>query len=123
MIQWCHSIDVFCLTVDFWTEGYTGIHFGGILLHHIDRNNKLYVFILVCYSYDENDQKTPTIRTFVEKILDEYDLKLDNEKYVMPDNENKMKSTFNFQCKRIGCSFHYLNKQLEHAFTSESIDK
>lgn len=123
MIQWCHSIDVYCLTVDFWTEGHTGIHFGGISLHHIDRHNNLHVFILGCYPYDENDQKAPSIRTFVEKILDEYDLKLDNEKYVMTDNENKMKSTFNFQCKRIGCSSHYLNKQLEHAFTSESIDK
>lgn len=123
MINWCHSIDEFCITVDFWSEDYTGIHFGGISLHHIDQNNELHVFVLGCYPYDENDQKAPTIRMFVEKILDEYGLKLDGEKYVMSDNENKMKSTFNFQCKRVGCSSHYLNKQLEHAFTSETIDK
>ena len=102
MVNWCHSIDEFCITVDFWSEGHTGIHFGGISLHHIDRNNELYVFVLGCYPYDESDQKAPTIRMFVEK---------------------KMKSTFNFQCKRVGCSSHYLNKQLEHAFTSETIDK
>ena len=123
LINWCHSIDEYCITVDFWTEGHTGIHFGGISLHHIDRNNQLHVFVLGCYPYDETDQKAPSIRTFVEKILDEYGLKLDGEKFVMTDNENKMKSTFNFKCKRIGCSSHYLNKQLEHAFTSETIDK
>ena len=123
MIQWCKSIDDYCITVDFWTEGHTGMHFGGISLHHIDQNNQLHVFILGCYPYDESDQKAPTIRTFVERILAEYGLNLDDEKYVMSDNENKMKSTFNFKCKRIGCSSHYLNKQLEHAFTSETIDK
>lgn len=108
--------------MNFWSEGHTVIHFGGISLHHIDRNNELHVFVLGCYPYDESDQKTPTIRTFVEKILDEYRLKLDSEKYIISDNENKMKSTFNLQCKCIGCSSHYLNKQLEHAFISETID-
>ncbi len=109
--------------MDFWSEGHTGIHFGGVSLHHIDQNNELYVFVLGCYPYDEGDQRAPTIRTFVDKCLEEYGLKLDDNKYVMSDNENKMKSAFNFQCKRIGCSSHYLNKQLEHAFTSETIDK
>ncbi|CAF1436953.1 unnamed protein product [Adineta ricciae] len=123
LIQWCKTIDSYCITVDFWTEGHTGIHFGGISLHHIDKNNQLHVFILGCYPYDESDQKAPSVRTFVERILDEYGLKLDDGKYVMSDNENKMKSTFNFKCKRIGCSSHYLNKQLEHGFTSETIDK
>ncbi|CAF1535950.1 unnamed protein product [Adineta ricciae] len=109
--------------MDSWTEGHTGIHFRGVFLHHIDQNNELYVFVLGCYPYDEGDQKAPTIRTFVEKCLEEYGLQLNSEKYVMSDNENKMKSAFNFQCKRIGCSSRYLNKQLEHAFTSETVDK
>lgn len=109
--------------MDFWTESYTGIHFGGVSLHHIDQNNILHVFILGCYPYDETDQKAPNVRTFVDKVLEEYTLKLDDKKYVVTDNENKMKATFNNQCKRIGCSSHYLNKQLEHAFLSEKIDK
>ncbi len=109
--------------MDFWTEDHTGMHFGGISLHHIDQNNQLHVFILGCYPYDENDQKAPTVRAFVDTVLDEYGLKLDDDKYVMSDNENKMKCAFNYKCKRIGCSSHYLNKQLEHSFTSETIDK
>ena len=99
------------------------MHFGGLSLHHIDERNLLHVFILGCYPYDESDQKAPTTRAFVENILNDYGLKLDNDKYVMSDNENKMKCAFNSNCKRIGCSAHYLNKQLEHAFTSDTIDK
>lgn len=109
--------------MDFWTEDHTGVHFGGISLHHIDLSNELHVFVLGCYPYDENDQKASTIRAFVEHILAEYGLTLDDNKYVMSDNEGKMKCAFNYQCKRIGCSSHYLNKQLEHAFTSETIDR
>jgi hypothetical protein len=116
-------MDNYCVTVDFWTEDHTGMHFGGISLHHIDESNQLQVFVLGCYPYDENDQKAPSIRHFVEGILDEYGLKLDDEKYLMSDNENKMKSAFDSRCKRIGCSSHYLNKQLEHAFTSEVIGR
>ena len=40
----------------------------------------------------------------------------------MTDNELTMKRTFSQNCKRIGCSDHHLNKQLEHAFTSEKVD-
>ena len=123
LIKWCESIDNYCITVDFWCEGHTGVHFGGVSLHHIDQNDHLHVFVLGCYPYDEDDQKSPNIRIFIERILSEYGLKLDNSKYVMSDNENKMKSTFGYNCKRIGCSSHYLNKQLEHAFTSQTIDK
>ncbi|CAF1333068.1 unnamed protein product [Adineta ricciae] len=71
LVDWCHLIDEFCITVDFWSAGHTGIHFGGVSLYHIDHNNELYVFILGCYPYDEGDQKAPTIRAFVEKCLEE----------------------------------------------------
>ncbi|CAF3959273.1 unnamed protein product [Rotaria sp. Silwood1] len=40
----------------------------------------------------------------------------------MSDNEPTMKRTFSQSCIQLGCSDHYLNKQLEHAFTSEKID-
>jgi hypothetical protein len=53
----------------------------------------------------------------------EYHLFLDDRAFVVCDNENKMKATFKDLCTRIGCSIHYLNKQLEHCFTTEVIDK
>ena len=34
-----------------------------------------------------------------------------------------MKCAFSLNCTRIGCSSHYVNKQLQHAFTSTEIDK
>ncbi|CAF4213883.1 unnamed protein product, partial [Rotaria magnacalcarata] len=36
------------------------------------------------------------------------------------DNENKMKSAFKDDCVRVGCSAHYLNKILQHAFTNNN---
>jgi hypothetical protein len=36
------------------------------------------------------------------------------------DNENKMKCAFKDDCIRIGCSAHYLNKILQHAFTNNN---
>lgn len=123
LVEWCRSIESYCITVDFWTEEHNGMHFGGISLHHIDDAYRLNVFILGCYPYDENDQKALTVRAFVENVLNEYGLHLDGDKYVMTDNENKMKCAFSSSCQRVGCSSHYLNKQLEHAFTSETIEK
>ena len=48
---------------------------------------------------------------------------LNNETFVVTDNENRMKAAFRDSCSRVGCSIHYLNKQLEHAFTSKEIDQ
>ncbi|CAF1317906.1 unnamed protein product [Rotaria sordida] len=53
----------------------------------------------------------------------EYHLTLDDSKFVVCDNENKMKSSFKDLCTRVGCSIHYLNKQLQHCFTTDIIDK
>ena len=39
------------------------------------------------------------------------------------DNENRMKSFFKDGYTRIGCRIHYVNKSLEHSFTSEIISK
>ncbi|CAM4842228.1 unnamed protein product [Rotaria magnacalcarata] len=44
------------------------------------------------------------------------------KKNVMTDNEPTMKSAFSQNCKRLGCSDHYLNKQLQHTFTKLVID-
>ena len=53
--------------------------------------------------------------------LEEYRLKLDSSKYGVSDNEAKMLAAFRDQCTRIGCSDHYLNKQLQHSFELEEI--
>ncbi|CAF0877146.1 unnamed protein product [Rotaria sordida] len=53
----------------------------------------------------------------------EYHLTLDDNKFVVYDNENKMKSSFKDLCTRVGCSIHYLNEQLQHCFTTDIIDK
>lgn len=66
-------MDRYFVTVDFWTEPKTGIHYSGVASRHIDAKMRLNSYILDCYPYDmDNDQKAPNIRGFVEKILDEY---------------------------------------------------
>jgi len=54
-------------------------------------------------------------------MLEEYHLKLDETKFVVTDNEPKMLAAFKDECFRVGCSDHYLNKQLQHSFESEKI--
>ena len=123
--QFCSTMDRYCVIVDFWTESKTGIHYGGVALRHIDTEMRLHNYILGCYPYDiDKDQKAPNIRAFVEEILDEYGLELNLSAYLVSNNEAKMKSAFGLDyCKRIGCSDHYLSKQLQHSFTSMTIDK
>jgi hypothetical protein len=118
-------MDRYCVVVDFWTESKTDIHYGGVALCHIDTKMRLHNYILGCYPYDiDKDQKAPNIRTFVEKILGEYGLELNLNTYLVPDNEAKMRSAFGSDyCKRIGCSDYYFSKQLQHSFTSMTIDK
>lgn len=57
----------------------------------------------------------------MDQKLDEFGLKLSGTIYVVTDNEPKMLAAFRDQCRRVGCSDHYLNKQLHHAFESEQI--
>ena len=66
-----------------------------------------------------DNKRASTIRLFVDDVLNNFGLKLDEEKLVMCDNEPPMKCTFKLNCKR---SDHYLSEQLQHAFTSEIID-
>ncbi|CAF1461710.1 unnamed protein product [Rotaria sordida] len=126
LIQLCKSMDYFCLTADFWTESYTVFHEGlsycGLLLNHVDLEFQSQAFLLGCFPYEMENKRAATIRSFVDDILQSFGLKLDEEKYIMNDNEPTMKCTFSLNCKRIGSSDHYLNKQLQHAFTSQMID-
>jgi hypothetical protein len=83
----------------------------------------LYCFVLGCYHYDLESSSAINTRKFVESKLSEFGLNLNENVYIVSDNEPKMLSTFRLNCKRIGCSCHYINKQLEHAFTKKEIDK
>jgi hypothetical protein len=78
---------------------------------------------LGCFPYDRENQSANQVRQFVDSKLMDFHLSLDNSKFVVSDNENKMKSSFKDACIRIGCAIHYVNKQLEHCFTTEVIDK
>ena len=71
--------------------------------------------------YDAVTHSAPHFREFVDRKLSEYNLQLDWSRFVVSDNEPKMIAAFRDMCKRVGCSDHYLNKQLQHAFESTEI--
>ncbi|CAF4387316.1 unnamed protein product, partial [Rotaria socialis] len=123
LISLCQNIKSYAIVVDFWTESHSGVSFCGISFHFLNEELQLYAFILGCYPYDRDNQSSSQIRQFVDAKLLEFDLSLENSKFVVTDNENKMKSCFKEPCIRIGCSIHYLNKQLEHCFTSVTLEK
>jgi len=100
-----------------------GLSYCGLALRHITFEFKLYNLILGCVLYDIESQSANNIRLFVDEQLSLYALSLNSTIYVVTDNENKMKAAFRDECLRIGCSIHYVNKQLEHSFTSSAIDQ
>ncbi|CAF4064119.1 unnamed protein product [Adineta steineri] len=123
LIDLCKSMKSYSVVVDFWTDAHTGVSFCGIALFHLTEDLQLLVFTLGCYPYDQDNQTSPQVRQFVDSKLMEYHLSLDDSKFVVCDNENKMKSSFKVCCTRIGCSIHYLSKQVQHCFTTDTIDK
>jgi len=100
-----------------------GVSFCGIALSYLNTELKPHIFILGCFPYDRDNQTANQIRQFVDSKLMDFNLSLDKSKFVMSDNENKMKASFKDSCVRIGCSIHYINKQLQHCFTSDTVDK
>ncbi len=98
-----------------------GIHYGGLSLHYIDEQSQLRLFTLSCQAYDFETQHAVNIRAFVNKVLQEYGLFLNDDIFIVTDNENKMKSAFKDDCMRVGCSAHYINKILQHAFLYKNI--
>ncbi|CAF3422516.1 unnamed protein product [Rotaria socialis] len=118
LITLCKSIKSFVITVDFWSERFTGTHYAGISLHNVDGKFKLHSFALCCRSYELENQTSLNIRKLVNSILEEFGLSLCLSSYIVSDNENKMRCAFN-DVKRRGCSDHYLNKIPEKTFTDE----
>ncbi|CAF2233558.1 unnamed protein product [Rotaria magnacalcarata] len=121
LIQICKDIKSCCVVVDSWSEKYTGINYCGIGLRFTDENFKLLSFVLGCYAYDAPSHAALHFREFVDSKLQEYNSQLDSSKFVISDNEPNMLAAFRDNCQRIGCSDHYLNKQLQHAFESSEI--
>ncbi|CAF1677362.1 unnamed protein product [Rotaria magnacalcarata] len=123
LIDLCKAMKSYTVVVDFWTESHTGIHYCGIALNHINSELQFQSFVLGCYPYDHENHNASQIRQFVDSKLTEYGLILDNQKFVVTDNENRMKAAFKDSCCRVGCAIHYVNKQLEHTFTTKEINK
>ncbi|CAF4940274.1 unnamed protein product [Rotaria sp. Silwood1] len=95
----------------------------GLALRHVTKNFKLLNYILGCFLFDSESQSASNIRSFVDSQLLSFGLVLNSNIFVVTDNENKMRAAFKEQCIRVGCSIHFVNKQLEHSFTSLEIDK
>jgi hypothetical protein len=100
-----------------------GVQYCGISLHYIGDDWRLYCFVLGCYHYDFESNSAINMRKFVESKLTEYGFNLNENVYIVSDNEPKTLSAFKLNCIRIGYSCHYINKQLEHTFTKKEIDK
>ncbi|CAM4905523.1 unnamed protein product [Rotaria socialis] len=123
VISICEKMLVYTVVVDFWKNTHTGIQYCGISLHHISDDWKLHCFVLGCYDYDLESSSAINTRRFVESKLSDYRLELNKNVYIVSDNEPKMLATFKLNCQRIGCSCHFINKQLEHTFNKTKIDK
>jgi hypothetical protein len=52
LVDICASIRSFAITIDFWTESYTGVGYGGITLHCVHPQAGLTTFVLCCQLYD-----------------------------------------------------------------------
>ncbi|CAF2941605.1 unnamed protein product, partial [Rotaria sp. Silwood2] len=120
------SLDVDALiphptTLVLFYVGSLGLSYCDTSVHHTDRDFRLFNFILGCYPYDAESHSAQHLHAFVDQKLNEYKLRLDSSKYVVTDNEAKMLSAFRENCTRIGCSDHYINRQLKHAFESQQI--
>ena len=85
----------------------------------VDDDFHLQIFILACKLYDLPNQKSHNIRDFVNKTLEEFGLNVNKGMFVVSDNEPKMVCAFNEGATRVGCSAHYVNKVIEHAFESD----
>jgi hypothetical protein len=103
------------ITVDFWSEEQTKISYGGVTLHTHSEEHGLLVFVLACKPFDLPSQTADNVRLFTNSILESYGLPLNHVKYVVCDNENKMRASFRSDIIRIGCSAHFINKIIEHS--------
>lgn len=97
----------------------SGVHFCGATIREIDSDFYLHSFCLGCKPYNLANQTSPNIRKFIDDLLLEYGISLDTHSFIVTDNEPKMLAALR-GANRIGCSDHYVNKVLEHLFTSSN---
>ncbi|CAF1518711.1 unnamed protein product [Adineta steineri] len=116
LINFCQKVEHFTITCDFWSAPFTGLHYGGISLHFVDDSFSLRIFVLACKLYDLPNQKAYNIRDFVNTTVEQFGLKINEDVFVVSDNEPKMCCAFREGTTRVGCSAHYINKVIEHAF-------
>jgi hypothetical protein len=96
-----------------------GLHYGGVSLHFVDVSFNTRMFILACKLYDLPNQKSYNVRDFVYTVVEEFGLKIHEDIFIVSDNEPKMICAFREGVIRIGCSAHYINKVIQHAFELE----
>ncbi|CAF1473770.1 unnamed protein product [Rotaria magnacalcarata] len=89
----------------------------GATVREIDENFYLHSFSLGCKPYTPANQTAPNVRKFIDDLLLDYGLSLNTNSFIVTDNEPKMLAALR-GANRVGCSDHYINKALEHAFTS-----
>jgi hypothetical protein len=121
-MSYLSTINHFVITVDFWSEQKTKVHYGGVTLHSYSEQYGLLVFVLACKPYDLATQSADNIRLFTNTILESYGLAVDQVRYVVSDNENKMRASFRDDVIRIGCAAHFINKIVEHSLCNPNID-
>ena len=95
---------------------YKGIHFYDVSLCHVNDHNSLPTFVLGYHAYNLANQTCSNVRKFVNEILKEFELTLGSLSFIVSDNGNKMKCSFN-NVNRVGCPTHRLNKIMEKTFT------
>ncbi|CAF1202243.1 unnamed protein product [Didymodactylos carnosus] len=62
LISLCQTLTKFAVTVDFWTEEYTGVGYGGVTLHFHHNKFGLQSVVLACKAYHEPAQQSYNIR-------------------------------------------------------------
>ncbi|CAF4550224.1 unnamed protein product, partial [Rotaria sp. Silwood2] len=107
LINLIQSVKQYCITINFLTEPYTKIGYGGLSIHYFDDKFGLNVFILCCKAYKLPNQQANNVRLFTENILRSFSLELDKNTSIVCDNENKMRAAFRHGAVRVGCSAHF----------------
>ena len=84
----------------------TSLHYCDIRLHFVDDNYYLRMFVLACKLYDFPNHQAHNIRDFVNTIVGEFGLKVNEDMFIVSDNEPKMVCAFKDDTTRVGCSAH-----------------
>jgi len=79
LINLISSLTQYCITVDFWTEPYTKIGYGGLSIHYFDDKFGFHTFILSCKAYKLPNQQADNVRLFTENVLRTFSLQIEKK--------------------------------------------